>query len=339
MAFIEGTQVLSDKGWKNIEDIGGRDRVLVRNFIGDAQFTQPFAIRKRDYSGVIISAGSEKYQFTVTPEHEVVYTDKSRNLVKTTAEKVPVKRDNKLKHRSRYSTDGYLPGQKLKNNGFEYTIDTLDWYTFCGFVLRRGGMDGGRNRLTFTLSMDDPKKDMGLICPVLDRMGLEWTFVEPNIIVLSRKSNIAMKTAICLGSKSRKDMYVPDKMVYSATLEQARALIETFIKASRQDGEWNGENVQFSSSNTKFIDSLEILGLLCGYTVSKILARPAGYKVPKGVTKRDSYVVYIRKSVKEIAINRKKKREYTGKVYEIDMFDDQLLIKDDKCLPIWMKPR
>ena len=38
MAFIEGTPIFTDSGFKNIEDIGGRDKVLVRNFLGDAEF-------------------------------------------------------------------------------------------------------------------------------------------------------------------------------------------------------------------------------------------------------------------------------------------------------------
>lgn len=339
MAFIPGTKVLTVGGWKNIEDVGGRDRVLVRNFLGDAQFTQPFAIKKRDYSGKLISGGSTSYQFKVTPEHTIVYTDKHMNVITTTAEKVPATKDTNLKHRSRYSTDTYLPSQKIKMGDFEYTVDTLDWYKLCGFVLRRGRIDKSKTRLFLALDKTNIKKDMNLICPVLDRMGLAWNFTEPNYVVVSQKSNIANKLAFMLGSKKRKTMYVPDKMIYSSTLEQARALIEMFVLTSRRDGTWNGENIQFSTSNTKLIDSLEILGLLSGYTISKLLVKPAGTKLAAGETKRDSYFVYVRRSVKEISIIRKKKHDYTGKVYEVDIFEDQLLIKEDKCLPVWMKPK
>lgn len=339
MAFIAGTKVLTNSGWKNIEDVGGRDRVLVRNFLGDAQFTQPFAVKKSDYSGKLISGGSTNYQFKVTPEHTIVYTDKNGKIRKTTAEKVPTRRENSLKHRSRYSTDTYLRPQKIKVGDFEYTVDTLDWYRLVGFVLRRGRVDKNRTRLFLALDKKNVKKDIDLICPVLDRMGLEWTFTKPNLVVVSQKSNIANKLAVMLGTKTRKDMYVPDKMIYNSTLEQARALIETFVLTSRKDGTWNGENVQFSTSNTKLIDSLEILGLLSGYTISRLLHRPAGAKVPRGVTKRDTYVVYIRKSVNEISIIRKKEHDYNGKVFEIDMFEDQLLIREDQCLPVWMKPK
>jgi hypothetical protein len=142
-----------------------------------------------------------------------------------------------------------------------------------------------------------------------------------------------------LGSRARKEMYVPDKMIYNSTIEQGSALIETFIKASRQDGTGVEGMVQFSTTNTKLISSLEILGLLSGYTISSILAKPAGTKVPAGQTKKDSYAVYVRKSVNEVSIIRKKKQDYDGKVYEIDMFEDQLLIREDGSLPLWMKPK
>ena len=55
MAFPADTKVLTNRGWKKIEDVGGHDRVLTRNFLGDAQFTKPFAIKKKSYSGEIIS--------------------------------------------------------------------------------------------------------------------------------------------------------------------------------------------------------------------------------------------------------------------------------------------
>ena len=339
MAFPAETNVLTNKGWKKIEDIGGHDRVLTRNFLGDAQFTKPFAIKKRDYSGEIISGGSYKYEFKVTPEHQVVYTNKNGNVIATTAGKVPPKKENKLKHRSRYSPDSYLVNQKVKYKDRAYSIDTLDWYKLVGFVLRRGGIDKNRDRLTLALDKSNVKKDMDLICPVLDRMNLKWSFTEPNLIVISQKYNIAYKLSLILGSKTRKQMYIPDKMIYNGTIEESRALIEMFIRTSRQDGEGVGKTTQFSTSNTKLIDSLEILGLLCGYTISKILAKPAGTKLRAGVTKRDSYAVYVRESVYEVSILRKDKSDYSGKVYEIDMFEDQLLIKEDNSLPIWMKPK
>lgn len=339
MAFPAETKVLTTKGWKRIEDIGGHDRVLTRNFLGDAQFTKPFAIKKKDYSGEMISGGSYKYQFKVTPDHEIVYTDKHGNVISTTAEDVPAKRDNKLKHKSRYSPDNYLTPQKVKYDGREYTINNLDWYKFVGFVLRRGGMDRKRARLTLTLDKENVKKDLDLICPILDSMDLKWTLTEPNLVVISQKYNVAYKLSTALGSKTRKKMYIPDKMVYNVSIEEGRALIEMFIRTSRRDGEGVDGTTQFSTTNTKLMDSLEILGLLCGYTISWILSKPAGTKVQAGETKRDSYTVYVRPSVNEISIIRKNKIDYSGKVYEIDMFEDQLLIKEDGSLPIWMKPK
>lgn len=339
MAFPAETKVLTNKGWKPIGDIAGHDRVLVRNFLGDAQFTQPFAVRRREYDGKMISGGSSSYQFRVTPEHSVVYTDKGDNIIQTTAEEVPAKRENRLKHRSRYSTDNYLPSQKIKIQNYEYTVDTLDWYKLCGFVLRRGGMDKGRNGLVLSLDRGNPQKDFDLITPILNNLQLKWTFVAPNIITISQKYNIASKIALMLGSKRRKEMFLPDRMIYSASIEQGRELIEMFIRASRRDGQGVNNTVQFSTTNLKLIESLEILGLLCGYTISSIVARKAGTKVPAGETKRDSYAVYVRKSVNEVSIVRKTESDYSGKVYEIDMFEDQLLIKEGDSLPLWMKPK
>lgn len=339
MAFVEGTKVLSEKGWKNIEDVGGTDRLLVRNFLGDAQFEKPFAVKKKTYSGEIISGGSKTCKFRITPEHEIVYTDRKGRIHKTTADKVVGKRGTYLKHRSRYSPDRYILPQKIKNGNYTYEIDKLDWYKLCGFVLRKGQISKYGTRLILPLDKQNPQKDMDLICEVLDRLNLEWNFTEPNLIVISQKSNIALKLARVLGSRFRKQMYIPDKMLYNASIEDGQALIDMFIRASRRDGEGVENTVQFSTTNMKLIESLEILGLLCGYTISYILAKPAGTKVPAGVTKNDSYAVYVRKSVNEVSMTNKKEVAYTGKVYEIDMFNDQLLMKEHGCSPIWMKPK
>ncbi len=339
MAFPANTKVLTPCGWKNIEDVGGRDKLLTRNFIGDAQFTQPFAIKKKQYDGKLISGGQKKYQFKVTPEHEVVYTNKGGDIISSTAKDVPAKRENRLKHRSRYNTERYFTLQKIRRGDFEYTVETLDWYKFVGYFLRRGLIDKSRKQVRLMLDRQNPQKDIDLICPVLDRLGLVWNLTPPAIIVLSQKSNIGEKLTRSLGARARKNMYVPDKMIYNATFEEGKALIEMFLRASRHDGSGIKDTVQFTTSNTKLIDSLEILGLLCGYTISSMLAKPAGTKVPMGETKRDSYIVYVRESVKEVSIIRKEEHDYSGKVYELDMFEDQLLIKEDGSLPVWMKPK
>lgn len=339
MAFVKGTRVLSENGWKNIEDVGGNDRLLIRNFIGDAQFEKPFAIKKRQHEGAIIVGNSKACEFKVTPDHEIVYTTDRGDSIKTTAKDVPAERGIFLKHRSRYSPDRYILSQKVKNGNYTYEVDKLDWYKLCGYVLRRGQISKYNTRLTLMLDKSDPKKDMDLICPILDNMNLEWSFTEPNLVVLSQKSNIAGKLARVLGSRFRKKMYIPDKMIYNTSIEHGSALIEMFVQASRQDGNGVDSTVQVSTTNKELIDSMEILGLLCGYTISNIVAKPAGAKLPAGVTKNDSYAVYIRKSLREVSLTDKTQRGYSGKVYEIDMFNDQLLVKEEGSSPVWMKPK
>jgi hypothetical protein len=339
MAFAEGTLVLTKKGWKKIEDIGGTDKLLTRNFLGDAQFSQPFAVKKKSFDGEIIRGGSKTYQFRVTPDHQIVYTDKHRNIRKTTAEELNPGRSTYLKHRSRYSPDSYLPTQKLKVGDYIYEVDTLDWYKFVGYVLRRGSIEEGYKRMLLALDKQGVEKDLNLISGILNNLRIKWTFVEPNIITISQKFNVGKKLSLLLGSRIRKKMRIPNNMIYNTSIENGSALIETFIKTSRRDGKGVEKTVQFSTTNKNLIDSMEILGLLCGYTISWIVAKPAGTKVPKGVTKRDSYAVYVRKSNKEVSILEKNKVSYNGKVYEVDMFQDQLLIKDGECSPIWMKPK
>ena len=339
MAFIAETEVLSDTGWKKIEDIAGQDRILVRNFLGDAQFLKPFAIRRKKYDGRVILGGSKHYSFKVTPTHEIVYTDKNDKQFKAIADGVSVHSGNYLQHRSRYYPQNNFPQQFIKTGNIDNSIENVDWYKLVGYVLRKGRIDTQKDRLFLSLDKDNLKKDMDLICGVLDNMGLEWTFVEPKTIVVSQKSNIANKLVIALGSRPRKNMHIPDKMIYNSTTEYATALLETFMRASRKDGKGVDKILQFTTSNKKLIKSMEILGLLSGYTVSSRLIRLAGYKIPAGVTKRNSYAVYIRKSMNEVNITVKRNEQYLGTVYEIDIFEGQVMTRVEGSLPIWMQPK
>jgi len=102
MAFVADTKVLSKSGWKLIGEISGQDQILVRNFLGDAQFSQPFAIRKKQHDGIVLAGGSDHYSFEVTPDHKIIYTNDKGKQFESNARDVPSGKRTLLHHRSRY---------------------------------------------------------------------------------------------------------------------------------------------------------------------------------------------------------------------------------------------
>lgn len=338
MAFIEGTQLLTTKGWKDIDEVCGSEKVLIRNFLGDAKFETPFAIRKSHYNGNVIRSGSGKCCIAVTEDHKVFYTNKYGTGKKDTASEAFGKNGVFIQHKSRYSPDEYLPRRVIRFDERQVTVDTLSWYTFIGFVLRRSQITKDGMRLILTLDKNALEKDLSLICPILKKMRLKWNLVKPNRIVISQRHNIGRVLARLLGSRKRRDMSIPYKLMVDASIADARALIETFAQASKRSSRERMEGFQFVCSNKSLIDSLEVLGILCGYTTVSRMLKPAGTKIPAGETKRDSYTVSISPSTPNIPVTEREDYKYNGNVYDVDIFQTQLMVKEPGMLPVWMSP-
>lgn len=344
MSFIAGTKILTDTGWKNIETIAGRDKVLVRNFAGDAEFIQPFALRKRDYNGEVVKLSGRWWSFSVTPDHDVVYLKKGTEKVEP-AEEYKIDQHKYLWRKFRYNTpQNYLQEYFISDRGMgtSNSINDNDWYTLVGYVVRRGEISKRGKQWALFIHPNPNRlgEEMEEIGRLLDRIGVEWSVVKNGkrtSVFVSTKNNLATKLKYHLGTRKRADMFLPDKMVFNSSKDNARTLIETIIRSSSTS--INDKSVyQWSSSNKKLIDTLEIMGAFAGYTISHRLARPKGYKLPKGVTKRASYNVYIRDSMNKTSPTSKNVVKYSGSVYQVDIFSGQVFIKYDNGLPIWMNP-
>lgn len=322
MAFIEGTQIFTDSAWKNIEDISGRDRVLVKNFIGDAEFIQPFALKKKQYDGDVITSGAKDWSFTVTPDHTPTGDQFKRNFHYMFSEE-PKK--EMIKIRDEFGTR-------------TSTISDYDWYKLVGFVLTRGFVrtKPGKPMLYLFLEEDRIEEEIRILGDILDRIGVAWhvQYSDKTLpkIVVSSKNTLVNRLITRLGSKKRKEMFLPDKMIYNSTKELSKLLIDTIKDTSR------GETDQIVTTNKALIDSLTLLGTLSGYSVRYYLLSEAGKTTSRGTTKKDSYLLFIFPQVSQYSVIYRKKSIYSGYVYEIDIFDGQVYVKDG-ISPIWIAPK
>lgn len=135
MGFIEGTKVFTNSGFKNIEDISGRDKVLVRNFIGDAEFIQPFALKKKSYSGEIIKIGGSNWSFSVTPNHIIQLSDDNYDPPRNElipAKQVEVNKHHRIHRKFRYLLPDDAPKEIIKiRDEFGTRHTTID-HEVCG---------------------------------------------------------------------------------------------------------------------------------------------------------------------------------------------------------------
>lgn len=350
MAFIEGTKIFTNSGFKNIEDISGRDKVLVRNFIGDAEFIQPFALKKRQYDGEVIKIGGNNWNFSVTPEHIVVYDsgeyESKPDYKYVPAGEIKTTKYDRIQRKFRY----ILPDDQLKEiiqirDDFgtrSVTIDHDDWYTLVAYMLTRGFIrrTKGRNTVFFYTRDGRLDEDVRIVGGILDKYGISWslTYSAQPMIMLSSKNTLAARLITRLGSRNRKEMSLPDRMVYRSSRVQIRTLIETIINNSIGEHTARGTTYTLSTTNKRLIDSLTVLGTVGGYSMTTVLKTKAGTKTRFGITKKNSYNLKISSGHETYRVGFTKKSNYSGKVYEIDLFDGQVYAKGGS-MPVWVNPK
>lgn len=347
MAFVENTKIFTDSGWKDIQEISGQDKVLVRNFIGDAEFIQPFALKKSHYDGEVIKIGGRNWSFMVTPEHTVVY-DRNDMPVGSNFTYVPAK-EMEIHNTNRiYRKFKYLPPDEYKREqiiiytefGKKYvTISNEDWFVLCAYVLCKGRIEYSSGRPTLLLFIDEDKSEqqLSMVGDILDRIGVEWTLTKRDRYFIRVKVNntLANRVATRLG-KIRKEMYLPNKMIYNSTRQLADLLIETIITTSISPDTERGNNYQFTCGE-KLAESLVLLGTLHGYGVTSFIAIPEGTETNRATVKRDIYRVNISNLTKTYSPTIIEKSKYNGNVYEIDLFDGQVYVKEG--MPVWVEPK
>lgn len=339
--FVAGTQIFTDSGWKNIEDVAGRDRVLVRNFLGDAEFIQPFALKKKKYEGKVIKMGAKDWSFTVTPEHPISYSING-NFYSATAGDFTLSVKKRIYRKFKYMFSEEPQREIIRAwddfGARSVTISPYDWYKLVAFTVSRGfiRMKPGRPMLWFFLDPEKVEEETRTLQDIFDRIGLGWHVqhtekTRPKFVV-SSKNTLARRMINRLGQK-RKEMSLPDKMIYNTNKELAKLFIETFLELHGQTGK-----VQIVTTNKKLIDSLTLLGTLSGYSVRHSLVAKAGLEVRGSITKKDSYMLLISNIIETYSATSYKKLTYSGYVYGIDLFEGQVYVKQ-KLMPTWVSPK
>lgn len=352
MALIAGTPIFTNHGWKNIEDIAGHDRVLVKNFIDDAEFIQPFALQKRQYDGEIIHIGAKDFSFSVTPDHPIVY-DKNKyadgkHFMKSAAIDFIPEKDTRIYRKFKYMfSEDHRRELITVRDEFgkrHVTVAPHDWYKLIGYVLCRGyiRMKPGRPMLWFFLEPERVEEETYILGDILDRVGLGWHVqhtekTRPRLVV-SSKNTLASRLITRLGARKRKEMFLPDTIIYNSSKELSKLLIETIIDASIKPNTERRHVYQLATTNTALIDSLTLLGTLAGYSMRTVLSHRIGEPAMGGFTKKNSYILQISQPTETYAPKYKKIKNYHGLVYEIDLFEGQIYTKEGS-MPVWMNPK
>lgn len=355
MAFVKDTKIFTNSGWKNIQDIAGQDKVLVRNFVGDAEFIQPFALKRRKYDDEIIKIGAKNWNFSVTPEHIVVYDRDEepvgKNFVYERADEVKVSAYNRI-----YRKFKFLPPEEYRRETIKIydedfgtrwvNVSNNDWYVLCAYVLQRGYLSKAsstRLALNFYLNNEKIEAEIAELGDILDRIGVQWSIIPSrtigqHTIRVSAKNTLASRVKTRLGAQKRREMYLPDTMIYNCTKELADKFIDTLIELSKRPTTERGNSYQFTTNNDKLVDSLSLLCTLWGYGAYSTILAKKGQDTGRGALRKDVIKLTISNLAKTYSPTKIESYHYNDYVYSIDLFDGQVYVKQG-TVPVWVNPK
>lgn len=331
--FIAETKIFTNKGWKYISDLSGKDKVLVRNFLGDAEFIQPFALKKSQYDGEVIKFGNQEWDISVTPDHKMVYNEYLDKKLGTkpsnsTAKDVIPSREVSLYRKFRYLNEG-KPYERIEmNNGgvtWFVSLSMEDWYTILAYTMLHSYIDKRKNpHIVFISDNLEP------LTNIFDMVGLKWTQNTKHRgapqISLPNTSNLVSKLMHQVGARERRDMKLPDRLIYGASAGLLRHFVGTVLSlAGKPIAERPGQYL-FTTVNKNLRDNLEIMCMLAGYGFSNN-GEDRGYRMRIIINPPATRVV-----------TKVEKEHYSGYAYEVDLFDGLIYVTDKKA-PVWMSPK
>jgi hypothetical protein len=296
------TDVLTNKGWKQIKDIVKADKVAILDPEADnLVYEHPLEIHCFDYNGDMYELKSQLVDLTVTPNHRMwvkkrkVLENKKFDYPKIfgfmTAEDCFGKRVKYKKSVQNFVPEHWIgetfiiPEFKDGNSKVrpEIIVSMNDWLVFFGIWMAEGWSD--KNSVEFAANKPRVKKALE---PVISNMGFNLSKTSDNKSDEKNKwriSNVQLCNYMKQFSVGAVNKYLPD-WTWNLNKEQSRLLIESMMLG---DGYVNKSNANlYYTSSEKLANDLSRLCLHAGYSANmrRINGREAGYASYNAVTKR-----------------------------------------------------
>lgn len=348
--FTADTEVFTDTNWKKIGDISGKDKLLVRNFIDEASFIKPYSLRRQEYSGGVVELSGTRWAVNVTPDHVVPYSYEGRNGLKYRKRPALMVRGDGYHMASRKfrfvnDNDYTVENIEIIRDGVKHRtrINTEDWFRLCGYVICRGQLvKASPKRPILRIFLDKQKMDQEIILlgGILDRIGIPWSVIPQNgshYIRVGTRNGLSTRLHYRLGSMTRKEMFIPDKMIQSSR-HLVDILLDSIMEATTRIDTPKDRNFLLFTPNTNLIKSLDNLSTLWHMSFSANKRAEAGEVHGLYELQNDSYCVQIGKGTNNPKVRSVKPKEYSGTLYDIHLFDGQIYARTEGG-GIWVNPK
>ena len=336
VCFKEGTEILTENGWKDFRDVSENDLVLTLDKEkNNSYFNKINKVIRQDFDGDMIEYDSDNLKFSVTPDHQMLIErpqryEKSKHWTFVDAKDLKVnhkiKRDlGKLKQKHQNKKYKIVKFRKREKSWYRFELN--DWLEFLGWYLSEGCV----SKHDYSIHISQKKiSQRNKIRDLLKRMNIRFfegsdffrfnakyihAWLKENCYVINSNSRLRRTTYYnCYNKK------MPD-FVRNLSSDKINIILESYLLG---DGWRTADNRSaLSTTSYKLASDLHELILKTG-KIATIQTKPSG---ERRLLERDyiskcveCFVVYYWKKntkskIRETNISRV---YYKGKVYCVE---------------------
>lgn len=327
--YPEGTEVLTENGWKKFPNLDGEKIWSLNPETMEMELSDYNKYISYEYDGELIKFSNKWFELTVTPDHRMAYVtdwmakhwDNPRVQISKASE---LNKSNRIPRTAKWK--GKNP-DKIKINGLEFNPESF--MKFLGWYLSEGSVsECTKGQLQISIHQEG-EKERKRIRKILN--SIFDTFSESKNKFFIRSDKLG-KYLMKLGHSA--DKYIPEKFK-ELDKPYLRAFLDEFVKGdghirknkSKYEGNFKEERVYFTSSK-QLADDIGELVLKVGNRPSYYLEKCKGDKVKfsNGTYETNNDQWFIRECRKDYAIKKNpKKVEYSGMVYDVELEKNHIL--------------
>jgi len=331
--FAEGTEILTDSGWKDFSDLNYSDKVL-SNHNGKAEYTLIDKIIAEYYEGDMYAYDHRGLTFCVTPNHQFpIKTPSGLNgkKAKTPDWKMTKVRDIRFKLFF-LKRDMEWKGKEQEEISFISTKGSAkswcfkmdDWLAFLGWFISEGNTYKHKTKKTHWISISQSsaynQKNCQEIASLFKRMRLPSRLYSGNKFVFGSRAIAEHLNLHCNQGASRKK--VPD-YVKELSPRQIKIFLDAYNKG---DGYILGNSRRYNTTSKRLADDIQELILKSGgyarIVIRDIRGRKSWIEDHWATTNHLDYLIieYSKRKSYDIGIETKemKKIPYKGMIYCVD---------------------
>lgn len=334
--FKEGTEILTDNGWKDFKKIQYSDKIASLDYKSNrVLYNEPKEIIKNYFDGELISYKSSGLDFSVTPDHSF--------LIKSRRGKLKFKKVTDLKtgeniirsfgnYQSKKPEVFIIPSLFYKGNGVvkreEISFNIKDWLGFIGWYVSEGCLVKNNG-----IQISQIGKHRIEIEKILRRLDIHYQKFERGFsfnnkqIYLWLKENcylINENSRIKNGKKSLYNCYskkIPN-FIKNLHPNLLKVFLDEYIKGDGHIYKTKFKNTYAYTSSKQLADDLQEIILKIGKNaiIKKIPPQTSVFKDGRVCKSSGGYCIRIKNKDKYVTQFKKKnlsKEIYNGFVYDI----------------------